>query len=75
MPVVRESRHYNMNHKRRGMAIIFNHEYFDDPSLRRRKGTKVDGDNLKDTMQLLGFDVKIYDDMDRKDLMKNVDEG
>jgi hypothetical protein len=29
MPVERDSDKYNMNHKRRGLAIIFNHREFD----------------------------------------------
>jgi hypothetical protein len=64
-----------MNHKRRGMAIIFNHEYFDDSSLGRRDGTKVDRNNLTDTLKGLGFDVTIYDDLKREDLMNIVVEG
>lgn len=51
--------YYNMSHKRRGMALIFNHETFemDLP----RKGTNSDRDRLKDTLASLDFDVNVYE--------------
>jgi caspase-like apoptosis-related cysteine protease len=75
MSVDRDSEYYNMNHKRRGMAIIFNHKYFDDIYLKHRVGTNVDSDNLKKTMERLGFEVKLHDDLTHDELMKMVDEG
>jgi caspase-like apoptosis-related cysteine protease len=75
MSVDRNSAYYNMNHKRRGMAIIFNNEYFDNHSLKRRNGTNVDRDNLESTMQHLGFKVAVHDNLGSKDIMKIVDQG
>jgi caspase-like apoptosis-related cysteine protease len=66
MPVGRNSAYYNMNHKRRGMAIICNHEYFDSHSLKRRNGTNVDRDNLERNVQDLGFQVSVHDNLGRK---------
>jgi caspase-like apoptosis-related cysteine protease len=67
---------YNMNHKKRGMAIIFNHEYFDNPKqLERRVGTNVDRDNLKRTFEGLGFEVTVYNDLKLEELKKIVAEG
>lgn len=48
-----------MDHKNRGMALIFNHEIFDCNSA--RKGTNVDRDRLILTLESLGFDVKIFE--------------
>jgi caspase-like apoptosis-related cysteine protease len=75
MPVDRYSEYYNMNHKRRGMAIIFNHEYFDDLLLESRDGTNFDRDKLEHTLKGLGFKVEVHDNKKRKNLMKIVDEG
>jgi caspase-like apoptosis-related cysteine protease len=75
MSVDRNSAYYKMNHKRRGVAIIFNHEHFDIHSLKPRNGTNVDRDNLKHTMKDLGFEVSVYDNLKTKDIMKILDEG
>ncbi|XP_039277581.1 caspase-1 isoform X2 [Nilaparvata lugens] len=61
-PVAKESLFYNMNHKSRGLAIIFNHEKFDSDSLKQRNGTNVDADNLKNTLTRLGFSVAVFKD-------------
>jgi hypothetical protein len=57
------------------MAIIFNHEYFDDPSLGRRDGTNVDRDNLEHTLQGLGFHVTVHDNLIYDDIEKEVNKG
>jgi caspase-like apoptosis-related cysteine protease len=75
MPVERDSEFYNMNHKRRGLAIIFNHKTFISRSLDTRFGTDVDRDNLKRTMSGLGFTVRVYNDKKYTDIKKIVDEG
>jgi caspase-like apoptosis-related cysteine protease len=75
MPVDRNSAYYNMNHKRKGMAIIFNHEYFDYGWPERRDGTNVDRDKLKLTLMDLGFQVIVHDNMKRKDIFKIVEQG
>jgi ketopantoate reductase len=64
-----------MSRERRGMAIIFSHEKFDDLSLKPRVGTKEDRDNLARTMGGLGFEVAVHDDLTYQELMKIVDEG
>lgn len=60
--------YYNMNHRRRGLAIIFNHEKFDMPSLKSRNGTEEDYKNLGETLKMMDFDVKTYTDLHFKDL-------
>lgn len=57
MPVERDAPYYNMKHKKRGLAIIFNHEQFDIHGLKDRTGTSVDCDNLGKTLKLMGFSV------------------
>jgi len=57
------------------MAIVFNHEYFDIQSLKRRNGTNVDRDNLKRTMKDLGFEVEVHDNLKSKDITKILDQG
>jgi hypothetical protein len=71
----RKDLYYKMNNKRRGIAIIFNNEHFEIPSLKLRTGTNVDRDNLKHTMKDLGFQVAVYDNLTAKDIMEILEEG
>ena len=58
MPVEKDAERYNMNHRRRGLAFIFNHKTFDTRlGLKQRNGTDADRDNLRFTLQTLDFDV------------------
>ena len=64
MPVERDSEVYNMNHPRRGIAIIFNHMNFDQRlGLKKRNGTDVDRDSLRSVLKGLDFEVKVYNDL------------
>ena len=48
MPVERDAEMYNMNHKRRGIALVFNHKNFEPRlGLKTRNGTDADRDNLR----------------------------
>lgn len=53
---------YDMRHQKRGVALIFNHDTFNDTNLGRRPGTAVDSQNLQTTFKKLGFDVWTYND-------------
>jgi caspase-like apoptosis-related cysteine protease len=69
MPVERDSDVYNMCHRRRGTALIFNHMRFDPRlGLKDRKGTDADRDNLTATLRTLDFDVRVYDDLAHKEI-------
>ncbi|CAK1582072.1 unnamed protein product [Parnassius mnemosyne] len=68
MPVDRNAPYYNMNHKYRGMAIIFNHEHFDIHSLKSRTGTNVDSDNLSKVLKNLGFRVTVLHNLKSEDI-------
>lgn len=51
--------YFKMDHKNRGLALIFNHEVFIDTGLGTRRGTQVDCDRLQKTFTALNFDVRI----------------
>ncbi|XP_038215425.1 caspase-1-like [Zerene cesonia] len=68
MPVDRNAPFYKMNHKHRGMAIIFNHEHFDIHSLKSRTGTNVDSDNLSRVLKGLGFRVTVLNNLKSEDV-------
>jgi hypothetical protein len=57
----RDAEEYNMRHPRRGVALIFNHQFFD--RLQARSGSSKDCDNLSDQLQSLGFEIQIYKDL------------
>ncbi|XP_077999102.1 caspase-6-like [Glandiceps talaboti] len=55
---------YKMDHPRRGLALIFNHEYFHwSVGMNRRAGTQIDADNLQERFGELGFDVSLNQDL------------
>ncbi|XP_055299000.1 caspase-1-like [Sitodiplosis mosellana] len=58
---------YNMCHKKRGLALIFNHEYFSKQ--RQRRGTHIDRDRLHDTFKSLDFKVKIYENKTKLEIL------
>lgn len=63
--------YYNMNHKNRGVTLIFNHEEFDDSTLSVREGTQKDCEKLRETFAALNFDVRVHNDK-RKSQMKSI---
>ncbi|GFG33889.1 hypothetical protein Cfor_07137, partial [Coptotermes formosanus] len=61
MPVLKYAEEYNMNHNRRGKAVIFNHDEFKNKSL--RPGSAVDASILEETYKVLGFEVIIHNNL------------
>ena len=60
MPTEKDASHYNMSHRRRGKAYIFNHMNFDPvQQLKARNGTDADRDNLRVCLRQLDFDVEV----------------
>jgi len=59
-----------MDHKRRGKAVIFNHETFE--RLRKRPGTAVDVRVLKETYEALGFEVVVHNNLNLTDIWNAV---
>ncbi|XP_057366928.1 caspase-1-like isoform X2 [Daphnia carinata] len=61
IPVDRDARVYNMQHKRRGKAYIFNHDLFDASlNLSERVGSKTDVSNLERVLSQLDFEVSCF---------------
>lgn len=62
-----------MNHKQRGIAVIFNHEYFDYYTRQtRRTGTHVDLERLLKTLKKLDFDVRDFTDLRTEQITKQL---
>ncbi|XP_055383910.1 caspase-like [Condylostylus longicornis] len=74
MPVERYAAEYNMKHDNRGLAIIFNHENFDIPSLKSRAGTNVDCENLFRALKQLAFEVHVYKDKKLKEIQYIIEQ-
>ncbi|XP_077068915.1 caspase-6-like [Siphateles boraxobius] len=67
---------YKMNHKKRGMALIFNHErFYWQLMLGNRSGTEADRQNLVRRFQELGFEVKSYSDYKRDEVLDKIKEA
>ncbi|KAM7052425.1 caspase-6 isoform 2-T2 [Acridotheres tristis] len=67
---------YKMNHQRRGVALIFNHEHFFwRLMLTDRRGTMADRDNLKRSLTELGFEVRLFDDLKAEDVRQKIYEA
>jgi len=76
MPVEKDAEYYNMNHKRRGLAFIFNHKHFDPRlGLKTRNGTDADRDNLRITLRQLDFDVQVHNDLSFKEIEMELEKA
>ncbi|GJQ67828.1 putative caspase, interleukin-1 beta converting enzyme (ICE) homologues [Trypoxylus dichotomus] len=75
MSTQRNARYYKMDHKKRGLAIIFNHEFFEVPGLKQRMYTQVDCRNLKLQLERLHFDVVVYNNLDHEDMHGKIIEA
>ncbi|XP_004612811.2 caspase-6-like [Sorex araneus] len=64
---------YKMNHTKRGVALIFNHErFYWYLGLPDRRGTCVDRDNLCRRFRELGFEVKCYDNLKAEEVLSKM---
>lgn len=75
MPVPKYATHFKMDHKKRGIALIFNHETFECGGLKSRSGTNEDCNNLRDCLAWLGFDVQVFKDLNYMDLEYQIRQG
>ncbi|XP_023683469.2 caspase-6 isoform X1 [Paramormyrops kingsleyae] len=67
---------YQMNHRKRGRALIFNQEWFFwQLRLPDRAGTNADKVNLVKRFTELGFDAKAYDNLKVADVMNILQEA
>lgn len=75
LPVDRNAVEYNMEHRKRGLAVIFNQENFDDEIiLKPRFGTDADCRNLKSALEELSFEVEVFKDLSCSGIQKEVEK-
>ncbi|XP_053357973.1 caspase-6-like [Clarias gariepinus] len=67
---------YNMKHKRRGLALIFNQEtFYWQLMFNPRNGTRADKENLKTRFEQLGFEVKVFNDLKQEEVLEIIKEA
>ena len=67
--------YYNMDHKFRGKALIFNNTKFRKLSLSDRRGSKKDGKDLETVLGKLGFDVDVLPDYTLEQIQEKLEEA
>lgn len=73
MSVQKHEVYYKMNHQKRGLAYIFNHQNFEKCD--ERHGTEQDANRLKITLEGLNFEVHVFTDLDKIEVMDEVNKG
>ncbi|XP_050737524.1 caspase-1-like isoform X2 [Eriocheir sinensis] len=73
MPVKRDATEYNMNHKKRGTAIILVHDRFDS-DLKPRDCARHDTDIIKNALTCLSFHVEESWNLTRSGLYRKLNE-
>ena len=71
--IMTDDMYYDYSNANRGIALIFNHEYFDDKP--RKEGTKKDGDDLKAVLEELQFDVRYHMNLKVNDIFDILFKG
>lgn len=66
---------YNMEHYKRGLAIIFNHYEFMSELIKKREGTQKDVDALTEVFENLRFDVCVFNDYTYEEMSLKLTEG
>ncbi|XP_019639398.1 PREDICTED: caspase-3-like [Branchiostoma belcheri] len=67
---------YNMNHNRRGLAVVINNRDFDKKTKQKvRKGTDIDADSLFKQLSGLGFEMQMNDNLTCKEMKKVLKEA
>lgn len=66
---------YDMSHRHRGVAMIFNHEKFTNIEKTTRRGTDKDRDRLNEVLEKFGFDVQVFDDLSFKSMETELEKG
>uniref|UniRef100_H2ZXX5 Caspase-6 n=3 Tax=Latimeria chalumnae TaxID=7897 RepID=H2ZXX5_LATCH len=66
---------YKMNHKKRGVALIFNQErFFWYLAMPERHGTNADKENLTRSLRKLDFEVQCFDNLKASEILEKVHE-
>jgi hypothetical protein len=64
---------YNMNHEKRGTALVINMRSYEDDKLKNREAkSKVDVDNLRKTLEYLEFDFKLCDNFTAEEIEQEI---
>ncbi|EDV99236.1 caspase [Drosophila grimshawi] len=66
---------YKMNHKKRGLGLIFSHEHFNDEKLTPLPHTKVDSAKLERALKKLDFRVTIYKDLTHLQIKAKINDA
>lgn len=66
---------YNMQHKNRGIAMIFNQKKFRRNDRSARIGTEIDRDRLRVVLEDLNFEVKVFNDLRSADVIQELEKG
>ncbi|XP_029915897.1 caspase-6 isoform X2 [Myripristis murdjan] len=67
---------YKMDNKRRGLALIFNQEYFFwRLGMNTRHGTNADRSNLERRFQDLNFEVHTYDNLKQEEILSKISQA
>lgn len=74
IPVDWDASEYNMQHKRRGRAVIFNNDIFETEHYAPREGSKIDVKTLCETFSSLLFDVTVHDNLEYSEVKHIVSE-
>ncbi|KAE8751626.1 hypothetical protein FOCC_FOCC001474 [Frankliniella occidentalis] len=72
MSVEKDSEEYNMNHPRRGKAVIFNHDVFNIDGINSRSGSEVDVKNLVQTYDGLGFQSVVFNNLNYAEIKAEI---
>uniref|UniRef100_A0A0P4W7R0 Caspase family p20 domain-containing protein n=1 Tax=Scylla olivacea TaxID=85551 RepID=A0A0P4W7R0_SCYOL len=74
MSVGRDADFYKMDHKKRGQAIIFVHDQFDDINLQPRTCAKHDTAITRHAFEHLSFEVKEHWNLKKRDFLATLQE-
>lgn len=66
---------YNINHYKRGAALILYHYEFEDALLGTREGTEIDVAALEEALNLLRFDVEVCNNYTYSQIYDKLNEG
>jgi len=72
MTVGWDASEYNMQHRRRGHAVIFNHDTFETDHYAPREGSKIDVKNLCESFRSLQFDVTVHDNLEYSEIKQTI---
>ncbi|XP_043476822.1 caspase-1-like [Leptopilina heterotoma] len=73
-PTKKNAMYYNMKHPKRGSALIFNHDLFTNKKLPQRMEAKIDCEILSNILKSLDFEIKIYDNLNYKEIVKTLEK-